>query len=129
MKNLEYRVVHAVPAFMVGGFVWCVLAMVLSQIDHGVLGYFTVPGHQTSLILLTPALVFFPAFFILRWLRLLHVVTFAGSMALGAFVLSVIGEPTALSVTVLRVVMAGVSGSVAFLVLRGAARADSGAKA
>ena len=128
MSNLSYRAAHAIPAFMVGGLVWCVLAVFLSRLDYGVLGYFSVPGYPTWLILLTAAAAFFPLFFILRWVKLLNIGTFAGGLALLTLALVSLGESSSATLTVLLVAMSAVSGAVAFIVLRGGARADSRGK-
>ena len=123
MNTLSYRAAHAIPAFMVGGLVWCVLAVVFSRLDYGVLGYFSAPGYPTWLILLTAAAAFFPLFFVLRWLKLLNMGTFAGGLALLTLALSSLGESSTTTRTALLVAMSAISGAVAFMVLRGGARA------
>jgi hypothetical protein len=123
MKNLDYRAVHAIPALIVGGMIWCALAIILARVDYGVLGPFSSPGIPTWFIVITAATPFFPLFFILRSINLLNIWTFSGGLAFAALGLSLLGEP-APATTALHVVMAAVSGAVAFLVLRAGARAD-----
>jgi hypothetical protein len=114
MNNPSYRAVHAIPAFMVGGLVWCVLAALLSRLDYGVLGYFSVPGYSTWFILFSAAAVFFPVFFVLRWINRLNMATFPGGLTLATLALVMIGEPASATLTALLTVMAFISGTVAF---------------
>ena len=127
MSHPNYRIVHAIPAFMVGGVVWCVLALFLSKVDYGVLGFFTAPGNSTFIVILTAAVVFFPLFVLLRWVKLLNMGMFAGGLALATLALAWLSEPSSgATLLSLFVIMSLVAGSVAFLVLRGGARADAG---
>lgn len=124
MSKLEYRVAHAVPAFMVGGLVWCLLAMVLSRMEPGVLGYFALPGNSTWVILGTAGSTFFALFLFLRWLDWLNLAAFSGGLALLTLILVLLGNEPQTMVLALLVAMSAVSGAIAFMVLRGGARAD-----
>lgn len=75
-RSPDFRAGHAVSAFMAGGFVWCVLAIALSWVDHRVMGDFAAPGFPIRPNVLTPALPFFTA---LLLFRLPHLGTLAGA--------------------------------------------------
>ena len=125
MNTPHIRAVHAIPAFIVGGTVWCVLAMLLSHVDEGVLGFFSAPGLSTWLILFSAAAVYFPVFFLLRALKRLSRASFAGGLALVTLALLLLDASASPRLIALLSAMAAVSGAVAFAVMRSGARADA----
>ena len=74
------------------------------------------------------AFVFFPLFFFLRWLRILNILTLAGGIVMATLAFSLHGGNASAIPILLRTVMAAISGCVAFVALRGGARADASGK-
>lgn len=132
MRNLNVQAIYSLPAFAFGCATAAVLLVGMSLVtqlllldgaSYGVL----VPGVLLFVMFGIPlaALVFFPVFFVLRWAKFLNLASLACSIALVTLFLSWPRSVADITPALVGVVVAMLSASVAFYMLRGWARANA----
>ena len=126
MRNLNVRAIHSVPAFAFGCFAaafFSLIASLLNPSPHGSI----VPGSLFFVILVLPlaAIVFFPLFFFLRWVKFLNVTSLVGGIALVALLCTWPHSAASLLLTLQFMSICSLAAAVAFFILRGWALADA----